>query len=344
MKALASAVGAFALATLLVAFHTPDTMAFLLAAAALACAVATFLSRRLSTFLRIFETIFAVETVVFGLAFLANKLGFWPKAYADYALPDSLPLTVALFGAFVFAISFIPVIRKMTRIANPYFEEDAPTSARLWPFRSFVMAQKKLAGAALVFLIVINQAQVALDVRLSFFSRDFYNALQNKDQPEFTRQLGFVFLPFASILIAGSIETATAWLITAVMVSIHYCPLRLAMPPACQRSCQTLSGRPRQSTCRASRAASCDAARVVHQRDDVIGYRGRCRRWPMVKSLMCAVGVAAIMSMVTPASSFAGGDRSDGLSAPSRTWRAGVRNGRVHSGYAHGGRHRLVRP
>ena len=43
---------------------------------------------------------------------------------------------------------------------------------------------------------MINQAQVALDVRLSFFSRDFYNALQNKDQAEFWRQLGFVFLPF----------------------------------------------------------------------------------------------------------------------------------------------------
>ncbi len=52
-------------------------------------------------------------------------------------------------------------------------------------------------------LIVIKQAQVALDVRLSFFSRDFYNAPQGKDQVEFRRQLGFVFLPFASILIGS---------------------------------------------------------------------------------------------------------------------------------------------
>ena len=33
-----------------------------------------------------------------------------------------------------------------------------------------------------MFLIVINQFEVALLVRLNYFSRDFYNALQNKDE------------------------------------------------------------------------------------------------------------------------------------------------------------------
>ena len=185
MKALAAVVALFALAAFAVGLHAPDTMVFLLAAAALASAGTTLLSRRLSTFLKIFEIIFSVETIIFGLAFLAQRLGFWPKAYADYQLPDSLPLTVALFGIFVFAISFIPVIRKMTDIASPYFEETAPTSARVWPLPRFIAQQRSLATAALVFLVVLNQAQVALDVRLSFFSRDFYNAMQNKDQAEF---------------------------------------------------------------------------------------------------------------------------------------------------------------
>jgi len=203
MNILASVVGVVAMAAFLVGLRAPDAMVFLFAAAALACAATTLLSRKLSTFLRIFEAIFAVETVAFGLAFLGKDLGLWPKAYADYALPDSLALTVALFGVFVFAISHVPVIRKMTRIASPYFEEDARTSATIWPFRPFVVAQRRLATAALVFLIVLNQAQVALEVRLSFFSRDFYNALQNKDQPEFWRQLGLVFLPVAAILIAS---------------------------------------------------------------------------------------------------------------------------------------------
>jgi len=85
-----------------------------------------FLSHRLSAFLKIFEAIFCVETIVFGLAFLIDKLGFWPKAYADYTLPDSLPFAVALFGVVVYALSFISVVRKMTTVADPYFEAATP--------------------------------------------------------------------------------------------------------------------------------------------------------------------------------------------------------------------------
>jgi putative ATP-binding cassette transporter len=203
MRLLAFAVGAFAVAAFLVGLHAPDTAIFLLAGAALACAATTFLDQRMSIFLKVFNAIFAVETIVFGLAFLVDQLGLWPKDYADYTLPDSLPFAVALFGCLTFALSFIPVVRKMTDIADPYFHASTPTSARIWPFPSFVVAQNRLAKIALVFLIVVNQLQVAIEVRLSFYSRDFYNALQNKDLAEFWRQLLYVFLPFASIYVAS---------------------------------------------------------------------------------------------------------------------------------------------
>ncbi len=203
MRSLSIAVAVFAFAAFFVGLRHPDVGVFLFCGAALLCAGATYLSQRISVFLRIFEAIFAVETILFGIAYLADQLGFWPSAYADYALPSSLPLTVALFGSFAYAVSFIPVIRRMTNIADPYFHERAPTVARIWPFRPFTVAQNHLATAALVFLIVINQVEVALDVRLSFFSRDFYNAMQEKNLAEFWHQLFVVFLPFASILIAS---------------------------------------------------------------------------------------------------------------------------------------------
>jgi putative ATP-binding cassette transporter len=203
MRFLSFAVGAFAVATLLVGLKTPETMVFLLAAAALACAVTTFLSERQSAFLKIFTATFATETIVFGLAFLVDQVGLWPRAYENYTLPDSLPFAVALFGVFVFAISFIPVMRKMIGIADPYFMASTPTSARIWPFSPFVVAQNRLAAASLVFLIVINQVEVAFDVRLSYFRADFTNALKNMDQPEFWRQLFVVFLPVVVVLVAA---------------------------------------------------------------------------------------------------------------------------------------------
>ena len=152
MRALSLAVAAFALAAFLVWLRTPDIGLFLLAAAALLCAGAARLSRGVSAFLRVFQAIFAAETIVFGLAYLADALGFWPKAYADYALPSTVPLTAALFGSLVYAISFIPVVRKMTGIADPYFYETAPTVARAWPFPRVTIAQNRLAVAALAFL------------------------------------------------------------------------------------------------------------------------------------------------------------------------------------------------
>jgi vitamin B12/bleomycin/antimicrobial peptide transport system ATP-binding/permease protein len=203
MHALSLAVAAFGLAALLVGFHTPDVGVFLFAAATLLCAASTYLSQRISIFLRIFVAIFAIETIPFGIGYLSDVLKLWPKAYADYALPSTVPLSVALFGSLAYAISFIPVIRKMTDIADPYFYERSRTVARIWPLPPFSVAQNRLATAALVFLIVLNQVEVGLDVRLSFFSRDFYNAMQEKNLPEFWRQLFVVFLPFATLLIAS---------------------------------------------------------------------------------------------------------------------------------------------
>ena len=137
MRILSLAVALFALAAVLVGLRAPDVGIFLYAAAALLCAGATYRSAHISTFLRVFEVVFAVETIVFGVAYLADALGLWPQAYADYALPSSLPLTVALFGSLIYAVSHIPVVRKMTDIADPYFSERALTTARIWPARPF---------------------------------------------------------------------------------------------------------------------------------------------------------------------------------------------------------------
>jgi vitamin B12/bleomycin/antimicrobial peptide transport system ATP-binding/permease protein len=203
MRLLALGVALFAIAAFLTGLHAPSTMVFLVASAAVACAITTYLSHRLSAFLKVFEAIFASETIVFGLAFLVDALGLWPKAYENYTLPESLPFAVALFGVFVYAVSFIPLVRKMTAIADPYFRETAPTQAKPGFLPTITIAQNKLAIVSLVFLIVINQVEVALDVRLSYFRADFTNALKNMDQVEFWRQLLLVFVPVVAVLVVS---------------------------------------------------------------------------------------------------------------------------------------------
>ncbi|CAN7647393.1 ABC transporter ATP-binding protein/permease [Bosea sp. LjRoot90] len=55
------------------------------------------------------------------------------------------------------------------------------------------------AVALVVFLIVLNQAQVGISLRINFFYRDFNNALQEKNAPVFWEQLVNVFCVWAAI-------------------------------------------------------------------------------------------------------------------------------------------------
>src|SRR3977135_1277208 len=205
MSLLAIFVGLFSATPAVVSLKTGDHIVLLLAGVGFLCAFTTYRSRAISTFLQIFAAIFAAETVVFGSIFLAAQTGLWPSSLEEYELPESLPLTVAIFGILVHAISFIPVVRSMTRIADRYFDTSAETRARIWPFPAFGARERRLAIAMVVLLVVINQAQVGMNLRLSFFNRDWFNAIQNKDEAPFWSQLFTVFVPWAFLYIATAV-------------------------------------------------------------------------------------------------------------------------------------------
>jgi putative ATP-binding cassette transporter len=205
MQTIAALVAVFSLAAAVVAGQTGEVKVWLLAGAALLCAVTTFRSQAISSFLRIFAAMFAAETFVFGSLFLATQIGVWPEDLADYAIPETLPLSVAIFAILVYSVSFIPVVRKMTGIADRFFDTDDRTAARIWPLPSFVANERTVAIAMVVFLVLVNQAQVGMQVRLSFFSRDWFNAIQNKDEAEFWAQLFTVFVPWAFIYITSAV-------------------------------------------------------------------------------------------------------------------------------------------
>jgi putative ATP-binding cassette transporter len=205
MRILAIIVGIFSTITAARGFVSPEKKVLLLAAAGCICTYTTYRSRDISTFLRIFAAIFAAETVIFGSIFLVAATGLWPSSLADYEFPISLPLTVAIFGILVYAIAFIPVVRSMTDIADRYFDASQSTIARIWPFPSFELLERRLASAMVVLLVVINQAQVGMQLRLSFFSRDWFDSIQSKDEAAFWSQLFFVFVPWAFLFITTAV-------------------------------------------------------------------------------------------------------------------------------------------
>ncbi len=205
MALLSLAVAALSLISFGVWWSTAEVSALLLGVGGLLCAGATFKSERISTFLKIFIVIFSSEVVIFGGVFLLSLGGLWPESLKAYKLPDSVPLTVAMFTVLVWAMSHLKVVRNISAIADRYFDSTTQTQARIWPFPAFAIAERRLAIATVTFLVVLNQAQVGINVRLSFFNRDWFNALQNKDGDTFWRLLYTVFLFWAAIYIVSAI-------------------------------------------------------------------------------------------------------------------------------------------
>lgn len=91
------------------------------------------------------------------------------------------------------------------RLTLPYFTSRELTEARIWPFPAFAVQQRLLAFIFAAVIISIEFALVAINVRLSYFSRDWFNAIQNRDAASFWTLLLTVFMFWAVIYIVAAI-------------------------------------------------------------------------------------------------------------------------------------------
>jgi vitamin B12/bleomycin/antimicrobial peptide transport system ATP-binding/permease protein len=197
MKILSFTVALFSAVAFALAWKGGDMGSGALGMAALLCAFTTYRSTSISSFLKVFIGIFTTETIVFGAVVLAGRTGLWPAAYREYLPPDSLPLTVAVFSILVYLVAWAPVVRQMTRIADLYYNGSELGQARIWPLQAFTALERRIAVMMVIFLVLANQAEVGITVRLSFFNRDWFNAIQNKDADSFWQLLFSVFVPWA---------------------------------------------------------------------------------------------------------------------------------------------------
>jgi putative ATP-binding cassette transporter len=156
-----------------------------------------------SAFLRTLFQLFAVEFVIVTAAFALAQAGFWPADWSAIMPPASLPITLGVFGLICFGVSFIPVIRTIMGHADPFF--DRANDARSHVPLLGQVTEWKLARGLVMALVFINQCQVGINVRLSFFNRDWFNAMQNKDQAAFWSLLLTVFLFWAMISVISNL-------------------------------------------------------------------------------------------------------------------------------------------
>ena len=168
-------------------------------------AATTWRGATMSRFLQILAAIFATEFVVFGTMFTLAERALWPQSLSTFLPPDSLPITVGVFGIIIHSISYVPGIASIMRIADRYFDGNTKVTVRPWPLPAFTIREQTLSRGFITFLVLINQAQVGISVRLSYFNRDWFNALEEKNGELFWRLLYTVFLFWALIYIVSAI-------------------------------------------------------------------------------------------------------------------------------------------
>jgi vitamin B12/bleomycin/antimicrobial peptide transport system ATP-binding/permease protein len=194
--------GAGGLVLLALGAFTAADLPFYMPLATIGMGVVLYLARRIPRFLRLFVQILAgTHSVLVGLA-LFEAAGLVPAGFANYIPPASMPVGATAFAFLIYAISFVPVIATIMGIADRYFESRAESQIEL-PLIGMVRAREgTIAASFLGILIAINLGQVALNVRLNFFSRDLFNSFQAQDAAAFWYQLLWVFVPLAAVYVA----------------------------------------------------------------------------------------------------------------------------------------------
>jgi putative ATP-binding cassette transporter len=197
-------LGLIAVLSFVAGGYEKDGMTLGLGAAATLAAAAAWPTIRIPTFLKIMSELFAIETFVLGGLILAETLDLWPAAYAAYAPARYLPIATALFVVAFTLLIRVPFVQRMMRIADPFFEARTPIVIRPRPLPPISLRQSVYARINVIFLILVNQFQVALGVRINYFGRDFGNAIQVPDEAhrvEFWHQLFSVFVPIVTVSI-----------------------------------------------------------------------------------------------------------------------------------------------
>jgi len=96
-------------------------------------------------------------------------------------------------------------VLQIWRLAYPYFTTRDETEVRIWPFGTFRLQERWVALTLAIVVVAIEFGQVAINVRLSYFNRDWFNAIQEKNAAAFWTLLLTVFCFWAAIFVASAI-------------------------------------------------------------------------------------------------------------------------------------------
>jgi putative ATP-binding cassette transporter len=170
-----------------------------------AMAAILYFAQGISAFLRVFIAMYALGYLFLAGGALLGSLGLLPPMLVGMLPPAFSATAAVVFAALVYGASFIPVIRTITAIADPFFESKELVSRASGPFAWLGRTEGEVGQRLVGLSIFITFAQVALQIVFNLWYRELFNALEKKDAGAFWYQLLAVFMPLASIWISIAI-------------------------------------------------------------------------------------------------------------------------------------------
>lgn len=204
MRPIAAIAGALSLLALILNFAgVSGPVPLYVGFAGLVAAATIHFSHNIGPFLRFFVGFYAVSfSFLMALMLLQGVL---PAMIAGLVPPPLTAFTAGAFVVFIFLMSRVPVIQHVVQLADPYFVTDEELGQPIPYIGSPFRREKMVAMTLLALIILINLGQVAVSVQLSYFSRNWFDTIQNKNAAEFWRLLYSVWIPWVALLITSNL-------------------------------------------------------------------------------------------------------------------------------------------
>ena len=206
MRLLALAIGGLSLVALAASLAGwSDAVPVYVAASGLFMAAGMLMPMPIGAFGQFFIVFYGIGYLGLLVLFLAQPI--LPEFVRGITPPPLTGFTAAAFGFLALALSITPSIARIFAIADPYFAAEEKRPIRIPLVGTISFPERWIAWVLLGIIILINLGQVGITIRLSFWQKDWGDAIQNKNAPEFWRQLYEVWIPLVAVLIAsGMIE------------------------------------------------------------------------------------------------------------------------------------------
>jgi putative ATP-binding cassette transporter len=162
------------------------------------------LSARLPIVLRFLIGLFALSFILLGAVTAASQAGAIPEDWLPYLPPPHAAIVAGILALANYGVWFVPVIRSIIILADPYFETRDRGDLNLGILGTWRMPERWIGLGLFGVIIVLNVVQVYLSVLLSFWNNRFYTALQDKDVVAFWAELLYFTI------------VATVWVIRAM--------------------------------------------------------------------------------------------------------------------------------